>query len=304
MKNKFTGYLQIVFGCLIYVIGINLFLAPANIFTTGLMGIAQESAQTINLIFGIGLSNSDSKFLLIQTCIYWAMNLPMIIFGFMKVGKKFTLKTLMTSLVIIQIFINVITINHSLIVDVGGDLTLAAELLSLITGSILIGIGLGLIIKNQASAGGTDILAIYLSLFKKKSFGLYNLLINLVVVIWAVALTGDLTNGVLILISLYIQSYVVDLTYNYNSKVTVLIFTTKIKEVGDYIIDNNRTYTFVDAKKGYTKEATNMLVVVLNKEEKDILSDEVLAIDEGAFIDILHTEKIVGNFKNRYLENL
>lgn len=305
MKKIFKReYLEILIGCLLYVVGINFFLVPANIFTTGLLGIAQEATETINLILNLNMSNSGSDFLFLQTLIYWGMNLPMIIFGFKKVGKKFTLKTLVTSLIVIQILINFLTISHPLIADVNGEMTLAAELLALLGGSVLIGLGLGLIIKNQASSGGTDILAIYLSLFKKKSFGLYNLLINLVVVVWAVALSGDITKGILILIAVYIQSTVIDLTYNYNSKVTIIVMTTKLEEIGECILSHKRTYTCVSAKSGYQKNDMSMIILVLNQEEKTVISKEILEIDPKAFVDILLTDKIVGNFENKYIANL
>lgn len=303
LKKSSLLMLKLTLGCLIYVIGINLFLVPAGIFTTGLMGIAQELAQTINLLFDLNLNIGDAIFKRNQTIIYWLMNLPMIIFGFKKLGKKFTLKTLLVSLVIVQIFINIITIDHSLIID-NGEIDLASQLISAIFGSILIGVGMGIVINSRSSMGGTDILATYLSVYKGKSFGIYNLGINMIVVIWAVILTQDLTNGILILMSLYIQSRVVDMVYDYNSKEVLLIVTKEKDKVGDYIIRNDRSYNILESTTGYTKKKANILHVIVNKEERAKFTKNIIEIDQDAFISVMENKAIIGNFNNVYQSNL
>ncbi len=294
---------KILVGAIIYVIGINIFLTPVGLFTTGLMGISQEFAATINIIFNINLTQNDSTFLLIQTLTYWIMNLPIIILGFKKIGRKFTLKTLIISFFVIPFFINVISIDHSLILD-NGNVTLAAEMLSAITGSILIGAGMGLIISSGACIGGTDILAIYMSVFKGKSFGSLNLAINMIVVVWSLLLTHDITTGVMILLTLFIQSYIVDMVYNYNSKTTLLIFTKKAELVGEYILEQGRTYNVLDSKTGFTKENNNLIITIVNKDEIKDFKYGIKQCDPFAFVDLIVTDSIEGNFQNTYLRGL
>lgn len=303
MNEHVKKGLQIILGAIIYVIGVNFFLAPAGIFTTGLMGIAQEITGTLNLIFNIGLKSTDNTFVLMQTTAYWALNLPIIVFGFKKVGKKFSIKTFFISSVLIQFLFNVLIIDHNIILENGME-TLSSDLLSLITGSILIGLGMGMILKNQATTGGTDILAVYFSLFKGKSFGTLNLAINLVVVLWAILLTGDITSGVLILIAVYIQSYVVDVIYNYNRKSTLQVFTSKEEEISEYIIRNKRSFTLFKAQSGYQKKDINVILIVVNQEEKKYFINEFTKIDPNVFIDVLKTEGVIGNFRNKYMDNL
>lgn len=295
--------IQILIGCLIYVIGINFFLAPAGIFTTGLMGMAQEITATINYLFTLGFKNTDNIFILVQTIIYWTLNIPILIFAFYKIGKKFTIKTFIVSSVVMQILFNIVHTNKLLITDSGVQ-NLSSDIISVIIGSILIGIGIGLILKNHTTAGGTDIIAVYLSLYKGKSFGLQNLLVNLVIVVWAIILTQDITSGILILMSLYIQSYVIDYVYNYNSKTTMMVFTTKPKEVGSEILKANRTYTLIDGESGYSKNSISIILIIMNSEEIEKYNKLILEIDNQAFLSTLKTDKIKGNFKNIYTNDL
>lgn len=300
MSNPIKSNIQLLIGCIIYVLGINLFLVPSGIFTTGLMGLAQEFAQTINLLFDMSLNNNDKTYLLIQTIAYWAMNIPIIIFGYSKLGKRFIIRTLIVSSVVIQILVNTIVIDHNIITDLDNTVTLASTLLSLGVGSILIGVGLGLIIKNDASSGGTDIIAMYLSIYKGKSFGAFNLLLNMIVVVWSILLTSDITGGILILISLYIQSAVVDFVYNYNQKVTMLIVTKKPHEIGKCILDTGRTYTQMHGQQGYSKNEIELLIAVVNSEEVKYQIDLMRKIDDDVFIDVVRTTSLSGNFVNRY----
>lgn len=295
--------IQILMGCILYVVGINLFLAPAGIFTTGLMGMAQETTETINQIFSLGHQNNDKIFIFYQTLVYWTLNIPILIFSFIKIGKKFTIKTFIVSSVVMQILFNVIHTPLILISD-NGVQNLASDIISVLVGSILIGIGLGLIIKKHACAGGTDIIAVYLSLYRGKSFGLQNLLINLIIVVWSVFLTKDLTSGILILISLYIQSYVIDIVYNYNAKITMTIFTTKSEEIGSKILEKGRTFTHLDGHSGFNKKDLAVMVMVINAEEVQEFQKIILRIDKDAFSTTSKTENVQGNFKNLYAKEL
>lgn len=301
MQNKKN--IQILLGCFVYVAGVNLFLAPVGVFTTGFMGLAQEITALISNIFQLDITNVDEKFILIQTSIYWLFNIPVMIFAYFKISKKFAIKTFIISSVVMQILFNIVRINTTLIIGENGQ-SLSATLLSVIVGSVLIGTGLSLIVKNHASGGGTDVLAIYLSLFKGKSFGVYNFMLNTIVVIGAILLTQDYTMGILILISLYIQGYVIDKFYNYNQKETMTVFTTRGKEIGEKIIQTNRTFTQVKGESGFSKKEIAVLMIILNSEEKSKFTKLVIDIDKDAFISFAKTENVKGNFKNRYLTEL
>ncbi len=306
MKNYGKSLLYITLGAFLYVVGINYFIATAGIFSSGLMGLAQEATQTVNFVFNFGWETTSQTYLFVQTIFYWIMNLPAIILGYSRVGKNFTTKTLICSFILVPIGLNVLVPNGSLLLDVNGELTLASMILSAIIGGALTGLGMGIIFRNGASSGGTDILATYLALFKGKSFGKYNLFINIVVMAWSILLYNDITAAVLLLILIFVQSQTVDFIYNFHDKVTLFVVTTKEKEIHDYLIDNSnrRTYTKINAVQGYTQKDTQLLFLVINKEEEADVIRYLKEIDENCFIDLITTKDVSGNFINKFQTRL
>lgn len=303
MKPKTLFMLAL--GSLIYVLGINYFIVTANIFSAGLMGLAQEFSQTINHIFSFGWSNTSSQYLTVQTFAYWGLNLPALILGFTKVGKKFTTKTLICSFVFIPLFMNILVPESSLLLDIDGQLTLASQVLSAVVGGTLTGMGMGIIFRYGGSSGGTDIVATYLALFKGKSFGKYNLMINLVVITWAVILFNDFKVAILLLILIFVQSRAVDYFYNFHDKVTLFAITTKEDELREIVLSTpDRTYTKLNATLGYSQTEAALLMIVINKEELDLAINAFKKADPDCFIDVISTASISGNFENRFKTQL
>lgn len=305
MNKRITNILMLILGSLIYVIGINYFIVTANIFSAGLMGLAQETAQTINQLFNFGWENTSQQYLFVQTIAYWSLNLPAIILGYIKVGKKFTTKTLLCSFIFIPFFMNIFIAKGSIVLDINGQMTLASQILSAVIGGVLTGSGMGIIFKYGGSSGGTDIFATYLALFKGKSFGIYNLLINLVVIIWAVVLYQSFEVAILLLILIYVQSKAVDYVYNFHDKVTMFIITNQEDTLRQIVFsNNNRTYTKVDATLGYSQQDSSLLLVIVNKEEVKSLAHLIKEADPDCFIDIISTTQIYGNFENKFKSQL
>ncbi|WOO87164.1 YitT family protein [Mollicutes bacterium LVI A0039] len=301
MKKNINNILMLLLGSFIYVIGINYFIVTANIFSGGLMGLAQEFAETINLFFDKGWTNTSSEYLFVQTLAYWALNLPAIGLGLSKVGKKFTTKTLVCSFIFIPFFINILVPQQSFVLDVNGQLTLASQVLSAIIGGVLTGAGMGIIFKYGGSSGGTDIVATYLALFKGKSFGLYNILINLIVMVWAILLYGTLHVAILLMILIYFQSKSIDYVYNFHDKVTLFVITTEEQKIHEYILTTpTRTYTKWQATLGYSRADASMLMVVVNREELKSATEILKSIDPHCFIDIVQTSSVEGNFENKF----
>lgn len=302
---KLKTILMLILGSFIYVLGINYFIVTANIFSAGLMGLAQEFAQTINVIFGFGWTNTASQYLTVQTLAYWALNLPAIILGFTKVGKRFTAKTLLCSFILIPLFMNFLILDSSLLLDVNGQMTLASQVLSAVVGGTLTGMGMGIIFRYGGSSGGTDIVATYLALFKGKSFGKYNLLINMIVIVWAVILFQDIQVAILLLILIFVQSRSVDYFYNFHDKVTLFAITTKEEELRKIVLStNDRTYTKLNATLGYSQTEAALLMIVINKEELELAISAFKKADPDCFIDVISTASISGNFENRFKTQL
>ncbi len=153
--------------------------------------------------------------------------------------------------------------------------------------------------------GCTDIVATYLALFKGKSFGKYNLMINLVVITWAVILFNDFKVAILLLILIFVQSRAVDYFYNFHDKVTLFAITTKEDELREIVLSTpDRTYTKLNATLGYSQTEAALLMIVINKEELDLAINAFKKADPDCFIDVISTASISGNFENRFKTQL
>lgn len=281
-KQEVKNVLWIIVGCLIYVIGLNLFLVPINLYTTGLMGFAQILATMVEMVFHSKNFTGE---------IYFLLNIPIITLGWFKVGKKFTLRTFL-AVILISVFQIIIPNDITLVTD---------PLLATITSGVFIGTGIGITLKNGSSTGGTDIIALYISLFKGKSFGLYNLLLNIIVIAGALLVTQDVTICILMIVSLYTIGVVIDRIHNSNEKVTLFIMSSKAEVVTKEIIDKTaRGATILDSRGGLTGRENNTIIVTIDKGQMYQALTAVNEADEKAFINVMPVENVVGLFTNNY----
>lgn len=285
-KDEIQNIFWIILGCLIMVIGVNLFLIPINLFSTGLMGFSQELAALASHLTGV----SDQTGI-----IYFILNIPIIVLGWLKVGKKFTIRTLI-AVIFISFFQIIIPSDKVLVAD---------PLLAIITSGLFIGSGIGITLKRGASTGGTDIIVLYISLVKGKSFGVYNLIFNLIVIIGAILITSDLQVAILMLILIYTVGVMIDKIHNSHEKLTLLVMTTKADSVTESLLKGTaRGVTVVDSRGGLTKAENNTLITTISKAQLYACLSAIKAADEKAFINILPVENVVGFFPNNYKDIL
>ncbi len=281
-KQELKNVLWIIIGCLIYVIGLNLFLVPIGLYTTGLMGFAQILATVVSQLFDT--SNFTGE-------IYFLLNIPIILLGWFKVGKKFTMRTFL-AVILISVFQIIVPNDIELVTD---------PLLATITSGVFIGTGIGITLKNGSSTGGTDIIALYISLFKGKSFGLYNLLLNIIVILGALLVTQDVTVCILMIVSLYTIGVVIDRIHNSNEKVTLFIMTSHAEDVTKKLLEEtSRGVTILDSRGGLTGRQNNTILVTIDKGQMYQALAAVREADPKAFINIMPVENVVGYFPNNY----
>ncbi len=163
-KIRFNKVLKIlIFSCM-YALGIQLFMQPANLLTTGMAGIGQILSGVTNIKYGI---------------IYTLINIPGIIIGFRFIGKRFTFYSILNIFTVsfITLFIPVIKISSDTMIDA-------------IFGGILIGYSVGKLLEIGASSGGTDFYAMYLLKYKDKDFHKVNLIVNMGVIVLGIIYFG------------------------------------------------------------------------------------------------------------------
>ncbi|MFV0288515.1 MAG: YitT family protein [Mycoplasmatales bacterium] len=283
--------IMILFGNILIVLGINIFLTPVGLFPTGFTGISYELSLIVKHFFNITIP---------YNYIVLFLNIPILIFGYYKIGNKFVKKTII-SVIIFTIIASIIPSNLDIMaIESSGD-----KLISSIISGLLNGVGIGLLLKVASSSGGTDIVAVYISIFKGKSFGVYSLLINIVVVFVSLLMTRDIIVAALSLINLYVINTVIDVIHNSQEKRLLLIITTKPDELTTEIYKHMyRGITIIDSIGGYSKQKNNTLVMSVSNGEIQQAINLIKSIDERAFINVLKADKVVGNFENPYQKML
>ncbi|WP_294154947.1 YitT family protein [uncultured Clostridium sp.] len=267
--------LIIFLGCIIASLGVNIFLSHAQLLSGGATGVGLLFEYTVKIPTGITV-------LLI--------NIPLLLISLKKLNKSFTIYTtigmlsLSISLMITKPLAELVNID-------GLDL-----LLYCIYGGVLCGIGFGLVFLRNGSTGGTDIITM---LIRKKysnfNIGSLGFSLNLIIIIIGAFIFG-LPQALYTLISLFIQSLVLDrMLKGFSSKKLLLILTKKESEVINYVIkDLNRGITSLFAEGEYTHNKKKMLYCIVTARQMIELKNAVHHIDPSAFITIVDISEVRG----------
>ncbi len=277
-----------VFGVFLYTLGINLFITPANLFPIGTMGLVYEITFILEKTIGVVIPADIG---------YFVLNIPILILGYFKVGKKFTVKTLIV-VAFTSVFMSAIPVPSAPLID--------DTLLAIIASALISGVGVAMLLRVGASSGGTDIIALYMSIAKGKSFGTFNTAFNGIVIAIAVILTKDLTTAIYLMIYVYILSVTIDKIHNSSEKFTMIIVTNKSPDVKKAIFGAGirRGITVIDSKGGYTGNQNNTLILTCERNEYPELTRMIKDVDSKAFISTFKTQDVVGEFENTYLKTL
>ena len=267
----------VIIGAVLNAVALNLFLIPANVFSSGFTGIAQL------------LSNILSEFTLIAVStgiLLLILNIPAIILGWLRVGKMFTIYSVV-SVGFTSVFLAIIPI-----VEVSPDI-----LLNAVFGGVIAGVGIGFTLKWGASTGGMDIIAMILSRLNDKPVGIYFFTMNAGIILAASMIFGW-EKGLYTLVTLYVSTRVIDAIHTRHEKLTAMIVTKKSSDVKQAIHQKLvRGITIVPAKGAFTDESKEMLIIVITRYELFELERIINKADPEAFTNVMQTTGVFGFFR-------
>lgn len=267
----------VLVGAMLTAAGLNLFLIPANVYSSGFAGIAQLLSSILTQYTPITISTGILLFVL---------NVPVTILGWMKVGKSFTIYSFI-SVAATSFFLEIIPI-YPLSEDI---------LLNAVFGGVILAVGVGFTLKWGASTGGVDIIAMVLSRMKDKPVGTYIFALNAVIIIMAGLLYGW-EKALYTLVTLYVTTRIIDTIHTRHEKVTAMIITNKGEELTKAIHERLiRGITSIPAKGSYSKEQKEMLIIVITRYELYDLERIIRTVDPKAFTNIVETAGIFGFFR-------
>ena len=284
-------YVLITAGLLSYVLGWAVFLIPNNLVGGGVSGLS----AIIYYAAGIPMGYS-----------YFVINLILLLVGFKILGTGFGSKTIY-AIIFAYVMLNVLPplipeyIKSELAVSNG-------KLLCTIIGGILSGVGIGVSISYGGSTGGTDIIALIVGKFRNISPGKLILAMDVVIILSSMLFPSYTSSGELVpfpeklatsvygLIMITVSGYAVDL-YLSGSKqsVQVFIFSKKYAEIADSIVgEMKRGVTIIHAEGWYTKEESEVIMVMTRKTDLNLLLRYIKSIDPDAFLSVTNVMGVFG----------
>jgi uncharacterized membrane-anchored protein YitT (DUF2179 family) len=267
----------VLIGAIINACAMNFFLIPANVYASGFTGVAQLLSSIFTDFTPLNLSTGILLLLL---------NIPVIILGWLKVGRSFTIHSFI-SVALTTFFLEIIPITH-----VSPDIFLNA-----VFGGVLAAIGVGITLKWGASTGGMDIVAMLLSRLKDKPVGTYLFALNSIIIISAGFLYGW-EKALYTLVTLYATTRVIDSIHTRHEKLTAMIITKKASLLKEAIHSKMvRGITTVPAKGAFSGEDKEMMIMVITRYELFALEHIIKEVDPTAFTNIVQTTGVFGFFR-------
>lgn len=278
-NNFYTLIKRVMFlfaGALLAAVGLEIFLVPNNIIDGGIIGISIISSYLIKVPLGI--------FIL-------AFNLPFLYLGYKQIGKTFALSTLF-SIVSLSAWVTILHPVPVLTEDV---------LLASVFGGIVLGIGVGLIIRYGGSLDGTEIIAILIDKKTDFSIGETIMFFN-IFILGSAGFVFGWDKALYSLIAYFIAFKMIDITIEgLDESKAVLIISNKSEIIAEKLMSRlGRGVTFLSGMGGYKKEAKNVIYLVITRLEIAKLKVIINEIDPEAFITISGVHDVMGgNFKKK-----
>ena len=273
MKEKMKSYVVILFGIAITAMAISLFFVPNKVVSGGSSGLSTV------LYYTVGIKPSLANALI---------NVALLILSLFCLGKGFVLKTLFSS-GILSLFIELFSHFPPVTDNV---------LLATIFGGVLYGFGIGLVLSQKSTTGGTDILGRLIQyFFPQWKIGKILLGVDLFVIFLSFIIfktTEAVLYGVL---ALFISTTAIDwLMKSLNISKLAFIITDKGQEIAELLIATSpRGVTLVDVKGVYSNTPKKMMICALKESEIPDFQRKILQRDEQAFIIYSESQQIVGN---------
>ena len=293
-------YILITLGILIYTCGWTIFLTPNNMFGGGVSGIS----AIIQYATGIKMGYT-----------YFVINAILLVISLFIIGPSFGIKT------VYAIFLASFCLNieQTLIpAQIIQDFALSnGKLMCAIIGGSMAGFGIGMSISQGGSTGGTDIIALIVTKYRKVSPGKVILLMDVFIIAFSLLVPSYDSNGQALpfvdkfitavygMITVTVCGNVADL-YLSGSRRSVQLFILSHKHVAiaDMITTEfHRGVTVLDGKGWYTKQQASVLMVITRKTDVNILLRAIKRIDPDAFLSISSVAGVYGKGFDSIKEN-
>lgn len=275
LMHVILDLIYMVLGAFLIAIGTNLFLLPHKMTTGGASGIATIFYYLLNIPMGLTIM---------------LINIPLFIFSIIKLGIKFNLKTVFTT-IILALFLEIF--------KYGGLIKLSNLDLftSCVFGGVIVGLGLAIVFKAGASSGGSDLLAqLIYKLTKAQSVSKTLLIIEICIITGVIIVFQDINIGLYSIISMAISTKVVDVVFEgvYYTKVVTIITKKSDKVIPAILNDLKRGATVTNSIGAHSKEEVTTITCVITTPQIAKLKDLIREHDSKALMYITTVNEAIG----------
>lgn len=275
LMHVILDLIYMVLGAFFIAIGTNLFLLPHKMTTGGASGIATIFYYLLNIPMGLTIM---------------LINIPLFIFSIIKLGIKFNLKTVFTT-IILSLFLEIF--------KYGGLIKLSNLDLftSCVFGGVIVGLGLAIVFKAGASSGGSDLLAqLIYKLTKAQSVSKTLLIIEICIITGVIIVFQDINIGLYSIISMAISTKVVDVVFEgvYYTKVVTIITKKSDKVIPAILNDLKRGATVTNSIGAHSKEEVTTITCVITTPQIAKLKDLIREHDSKALMYITTVNEAIG----------
>lgn len=287
-KGVWRSYGVIALGCLVVAISMNLFLIPYKLAPGGISGLATVIYYVTDGKIPVGT-------------LMLIFNIPLFLSGYKSRGRAFFIRSLygavLLSLMVDGTYHFFQRLINEYLIMFDESMAVPDLLLNGIVGGLIMGFGLGIILKENATTGGTDLAAAILKkLSPRFSFGQYLMFLDGLVLLFAMIAFRSVKLGLYAAISLYISSKTID-TYleGLNFAKSLLIISDKSDEIARRLLyDVDRGVTGLKGMGMYSGRDKTVLLCVVKREEIPMVKGIVKDCDSNAFVLLIDVREVLG----------
>lgn len=266
-------YIVIIFGLVLYSVGLTGFLIPYKIVMGGLGGVS----LLIKYSTGFPLWGS---FLILNTFL--------LVFAWFILGRKYVFSTMFSSFMLALL----LNITERYITEP----LVSNETFAVIIGAVFCGVGLGMVLSMNSSTGGTDIIAAIITKYHYLSMGRVLMYVDIFIVLSSYLLFQSIEKIIIGFVISSVIYYAVDMVINgQRQSVQFFIFSAEYDEIATHInTELGRGCSVIDGIGWYSKEPQKIVLVMARRNESTSIFRLVQRIDSDAFITQTNVSGVFG----------
>ena len=279
LSESKKDYALAALGVFLMALGISVFFEPSSLVTGGITGLSLIIAEVFRVNFDISLSLGLLNLL---------FNVPLLIVAYKLLGKNFLSRTIFSTL-----FLSVaLEITDKIPKYTDSDFIIPA-----VFGGIIVGLGVGFVVKAKSTTGGTIVLATMIHKFAKHlSFTKILFVIDNLILLTGLFVFGARSSMYAIIAIFVITKAADTILEGLSFSKAVFIISHQSQEISTAIFESiSRGATLFDATGVYTGERKDVLLIVMSAKELVIMKDLVKEIDRNAFVIVTDVKEVLGN---------